>query len=334
MADASDINPFQSTLPARGATQRRLFCLRHLIISIHAPRTGSDCLHSGRAPVLIYFNPRSPHGERRILRNKWRGKQGFQSTLPARGATRFRYFTVRVRQFQSTLPARGATCRRGVPCWVRNFNPRSPHGERRRGGRGSASTRRFQSTLPARGATARRQGQRIHKAISIHAPRTGSDVGMYAGRKDYIYFNPRSPHGERHPNNRRALHPCNFNPRSPHGERRVTPSVYPCPLYFNPRSPHGERRCRYHLVRYTDKFQSTLPARGATNVLHHIRTLDRDFNPRSPHGERHHFRRRKGESRRISIHAPRTGSDKAVACLSDTLANFNPRSPHGERRLL
>ena len=78
---------FQSTLPARGATLFRALRRAHIVISIHAPRTGSDrvdrggvvrgeiSIHaprtgsddpvlSGRAPVLIYFNPRSPHGER------------------------------------------------------------------------------------------------------------------------------------------------------------------------------------------------------------------------------------------------------------------------------
>ena len=33
------------------------------------------------------FNPRSPHGERPPLREALQGKHGFQSTLPARGAT-------------------------------------------------------------------------------------------------------------------------------------------------------------------------------------------------------------------------------------------------------
>ena len=38
---------------------------RHALISIHAPRTGSD--YRGRSCLYLdnYFNPRSPHGERR-----------------------------------------------------------------------------------------------------------------------------------------------------------------------------------------------------------------------------------------------------------------------------
>ena len=56
---------FLSTLPARGATVVVVFKLVHFVISIHAPREGSD---SRRAPLyrkaVWYFYPRSPRGER------------------------------------------------------------------------------------------------------------------------------------------------------------------------------------------------------------------------------------------------------------------------------
>ena len=61
--------------------------------------------------------------------------------------------------FQSTLPARGATSHRAV-----------------RAGLGI----QFQSTLPARGATSGRRSCRHQGAISIHAPRTGSDPSAKA----------------------------------------------------------------------------------------------------------------------------------------------------------
>ena len=193
-----------------------------------------------------------------------------------------------------------------------NFNPRSPHGERRQIEETSDKLNEFQSTLPARGATL---------AITMRTFRA-------------CYFNPRSPHGERR--TPRRADPCgwsNFNPRSPHGERRAYHTT--CDRvadHFNPRSPHGERRQArreearrrkisihaprtgsdadaalrmaaamqfqstlpargatdgyYCEVAPTGTFQSTLPARGATCHL-----LPRGipiiyFNPRSPHGER------------------------------------------------
>ena len=59
--------------------------------------------------------------------------------------------------FQSTLPVRGATYSRNAKrTGPRNFNPRSPCGER----------------LPAMTAT------RAAIMISIHAPRAGSDIDL------------------------------------------------------------------------------------------------------------------------------------------------------------
>ncbi len=60
----------------------------YVLISIHAPRRGSDV--SDRADFFAdcYFNPRSPQGERRQHRRGQRHQGQFQSTLPAGGATR------------------------------------------------------------------------------------------------------------------------------------------------------------------------------------------------------------------------------------------------------
>ncbi len=106
-----DQGEFQSTLPARGATTSAQ-------PSHHRP---------------LYFNPRSPHGERRAERLAGIVRFLFQSTLPARGATRSAFMVVSLVIFQSTLPARGATFQRQtVANHSGDFNPRSPHGERLR----------------------------------------------------------------------------------------------------------------------------------------------------------------------------------------------------------
>ena len=172
-----------------------------LIISIHAPRTGSDCWEHTIHFIPRDFNPRSPHGERpRHFLSLMAGVE-FQSTLPARGATpnyRHNHIDCDISihaprtgsdtkpstvprchcRFQSTLPARGATCIRwGAPLFVAHFNPRSPHGERPIVTPAAAAQYQFQSTLPARGATLPDDGERLrHGVISIHAPRTGSDM--------------------------------------------------------------------------------------------------------------------------------------------------------------
>ena len=152
----------------------------------------------------------------------------------------------------------------------------------------------------------RRRGH--NQTISIHAPRTGSDHGSVGHGTDRGYFNPRSPHGERRDTKRitkrrndfnpRSPHgerpsPMgilsggqHFNPRSPHGERRSTFNVNEEWLHFNPRSPHGERRRTAQTATIPMIFQSTLPARGATEALQAAAFQRRHFNPRSPHGER------------------------------------------------
>ena len=78
--------------------------------------------------------------------------------------------------------------------------------------------------------------------------------------------------------------------------------------YFNPRSPHGER------PEYVDedgnirKFQSTLPARGATLVV--VRGQGSfGFQSTLPARGATLQKISTGKMELISIHAPRTGSD-------------------------
>ena len=55
---------FQSTLPVWGATFPVPLPLCSVVISIHAPRVGSDGVLHKYHPLPSYFNPRSPCGER------------------------------------------------------------------------------------------------------------------------------------------------------------------------------------------------------------------------------------------------------------------------------
>ena len=154
-----------------------------------------------RSSASPYFNPRSPHGERRRHYDNTRYHLLFQSTLPARGATTAKLKMLDSELFQSTLPARGATRALNVGLAVGSISihaPRTGSDETfRSAGRSTApfqstlpargATRRaharnggkqFQSTLPARGAPPRGGRTRRRNGISIHAPRTGSDVSL------------------------------------------------------------------------------------------------------------------------------------------------------------
>ena len=101
--------------------------------------------------------------------------------------------------FQSTLPVRGATeIVRGVWGERRNFNPRSPCGERHDESPDDRCNGEFQSTLPVRGATDGDVQDSRSTLISIHAPRAGSDERPAYTAGSFEDFNPRSPCGERH----------------------------------------------------------------------------------------------------------------------------------------
>ena len=167
----------------------------------------------------------------------------FQSTLPARGATAQQFSIYFKIPFQSTLPARGAThWKYTAGAAETDFNPRSPHGERRQ----------------------KMQSGCVRQVISIHAPRTGSDRKPVRRVDEANHFNPRSPHGERRGIERRFFGCVDFNPRSPHGERPSQALPASRQKYFNPRSPHGERHISAIAKDKYNQFQSTLPARGAT----------------------------------------------------------------------
>ena len=150
--------------------------MMRLSISIHAPLAGSDIPFFTRGSFLHYFNPRSPRGERQPT---WLGDYNediFQSTLPSRGATHERKTGSISCWISIHAPLAGSdkTYAR-YAAEVKDFNPRSPRGERR-------FTDICILTL-------------LH--ISIHAPLAGSDHIQPAERTAGTYFNPRSPRGER-----------------------------------------------------------------------------------------------------------------------------------------
>ena len=211
--------------------------------------------------------------------------------------------------------------------------------------------------------------------ISIHAPRTGSDVHHGNNRRGNPHFNLRSPHGERRGSHKPRHHNWEISIHAPrtgsdrrderqkprHGisihaprtgsdaANRLHNAIY---RHFNPRSPHGERHNLAYTLKFRKEFQSTLPARGATqnyvDTLHGV-TFQSTLPARgatkrlvicqqamciSIHAPRTGSDENLSKwfpSPSISIHAPRTGSDKSRHTATFSAQNFNPRSPHGER---
>ena len=234
---------FQSTLPARGATQSKRSMFGIKVISIHAPREGSD---------------------HRQKRRKQQNKISIHA--PREGSD------LKFRSFRHSS---------------KYFNPRSPRGERRIA---------YQNDQP-------------DIFISIHAPREGSDFASPSAIIFSANFNPRSPRGERHCDCGLWLARGWISIHAPReGSDAEQPGSAAAEQDFNPRSPRGERLPFLCSAVNVERFQSTLPARGATGWLSY------DY---------WRFR--------ISIHAPREGSDSDQSSSISTIWYFNPRSPRGER---
>ena len=212
---------FQSTLPLRGATQ--IYGKPHCvgIISIHAPLAGSDCCRIWQTTRCLNFNPRSPCGERPGGHGGGSGAYEISIHAPLAGSDDGKGLDGPAVEISIHAPLAGSDGKRpAYRASSRNFNPRSPCGERRPPSSPARTLSTFQSTLPLRGATGHVMIMGVICWISIHAPLAGSDEGLPRSAPGPYHFNPRSPCGER-PYMMGAINQIHdFNPRSPCGERR------------------------------------------------------------------------------------------------------------------
>ena len=148
-------------------------------------------------------------------------------------------------------------------------------------------------------------------AISIHAPRVGSDPDNLPLRQRRQDFNPRSPCGERRVyfNNSKQK----WDAISIHAPRVGSDDNGDYDDKNNDISIHAPRvGSDFSPSIYSGKinrFQSTLPVWGATPVTALQTFLIFYFNPRSPCGERREDGLPRLYALDISIHAPRVGSD-------------------------
>ena len=238
-----------------------------------------------------------------------------------------------------------------APCSAsKDFNPRSPCGERLVAENVYFGDSKFQSTLPMRGATTRHSSLDNPPYISIHAPHAGSDDGYYGHADGFHGFQSTLP-------------------------MRGATAKYPChPRHQNIsiHAPHAGSDLAYvDPLRRGESFQSTLPMRGATsltgqhggrkNISIHAPHAGSDhrrveqhtgkdyFNPRSPCGER--LVRGAGGDRHIlfqstlpmrgatspwapgsvlwsiSIHAPHAGSDLGDRPFFEAAYSFQSTLP-------
>ena len=258
------------------------------VISIHAPRTGSDCTRWMPCPATAYFNPRSPHGERRLYGSHARrlhhfnprsphgerhiqmfigfARQRFQSTLPARGATARLWVQLSARSISIHAPRTGSDrIRAGSMITSTDFNPRSPHGERP--GRFVAAIYEFVISIhaPRTGSDNQARAHARKGKISIHAPRTGSDPGNASRASRQKEFQSTLPARGATNDIASFVGRIGISIHAPRtGSDHFRHALQADQRHFNPRSPHGERPFFSSNLLEWHTFQSTLPARGAT----------------------------------------------------------------------
>ena len=151
------------------------------LISIHAPREGSDfpCRCNKVVGQVISIHAPREGSDPAGAHQDGAGQLIFLSTLPARGATVIAIvcpcFLVPI-SIHAPREGSDRSARPTVPSRF-HFYPRSPRGERPSMQTSRHRGRIFLSTLPARGATFPHQRMFAICHISIHAPREGSDFG-------------------------------------------------------------------------------------------------------------------------------------------------------------
>ena len=214
---------FQSTHPSRGATSK---CSHFRLPNQYFnPRTlhGVRLVEDGLSPKTVLFQSTHPSRGATSVRCAEQALLKFQSTHPSRGATHELCPGRSTWIFQSTHPSRGATKWTGLRkqqekisihapltgCDGKanksstlsgyDFNPRTPHGVRRRAARKHQSaSHNFNPRTP--------HGVRLQPLrISLHSsPFQSTHPSRGATRRDFsqalkiLYFNPRTPHGVRH----------------------------------------------------------------------------------------------------------------------------------------
>ena len=146
-------------------------------ISIHAPRTGSDALTICPVCNAVIFQSTLPARGATGNSRAARGRQTISIHAPRTGSDAcIKNAHIHIKNISIHAPRTGSDDDRLlVHQAAGDFNPRSPHGERRDRWQLYNNCKAFQSTLPARGATTASNPQRGSEDISIHAPRTGSD---------------------------------------------------------------------------------------------------------------------------------------------------------------
>ena len=239
---------------------------------------------------------------------------GISIHAPRTGSDSFRHAGVWYIPISTHAPRTGSDWFQ-IKQWAspRNFNPRSPHGERPPPMTSVSPPSAFQPTLPARGATLRSAFMVVSLVIfQPTLPARGATRSFPTPGLSDVAFQPTLP--------ARGATLCSGLLCQAQGISTHAPRT-------------GSDILQTTLPVARQKFQPTLPARGATNSPISSGVRPSHFNPRSPHGERLQGRCRTIKTRGFQPTLPARGATPKTSGKGERLRNFNPRSPHGERQV-
>ena len=165
------------------------------------------------------------------------------------------------------------------------------------------------------------------KAISIHAPREGSDFDQVIVRLHPFFI---SIHAPREGSDHTAVTDAVSHCISIHAPREGSDALAICSISSLVISIHAPREGSDPKIVCTGPgkptFQSTLPVRGATTGFLPVH-MARDISIHAPREGSDNNWKEGTLPKAISIHAPREGSDRSFWCCLGGANHFNPRSP-------
>ena len=171
-------------------------------------------------------------------------------------------------------------------------------------------------------------------SISIHTPLAGSDGTARPWSRPCGNFNPHSPCGERQYAYRHPSVKVEISIHTPlAGSDEAGAAVLVKADVISIHTPlAGSDSLLCGRYQY-NKFQSTLPLRGATQIIT-IYTSQEKISIHTPLAGSDPSQSPASGYDRISIHTPLAGSDPPPARPASRETNFNPHSPCGERPML
>ena len=170
--------------------------------------------------------------------------------------------------------------------------------------------------------------------ISIHAPRTGSDIAQMAYSSSTAHFNPRSPHGERLQQIANLTGIVQFQSTLPARGATLLEKIVRESICISIHAPRTGSDCQLLADYDRPSISIHAPRTGSDRIDCYWAIQKWLISIHAPRTGSDSDAAEGDSAKRISIHAPRTGSDFEGMRIPGDQWDFNPRSPHGERQPL